>query len=247
MKMTRLLVIIILFIILVALLSCGKDAKKGIPYNPEAYLKRADKLINDKDYEEARKLLFELKNRDQTKQYAPIAQLKIADSYIRDGDYNLGAEEYRKFIEQYPDNPYASHAQYQIAMAYFNQIEAPDKGAGAAQKALREFQRLKELYPRNPYREVINIRIEKTLNTLAESEFMIGEFYFKKGSYIAAIGRFEGLLAKYPNYKNTDQTLYLLGISYKSLKKIEKAKTIFKELIQRFPDSRFTERAKKEI
>ncbi|MCX8069023.1 MAG: outer membrane protein assembly factor BamD [Thermodesulfovibrionales bacterium] len=238
---------IFICLILLIPIGCSKETKKEIPYNPEAYLKKADELISNKDYEEARKLLFELKNRDQTKQYAPLAQLKIADSYIKDGDYDLGAEEYRKFIEQYPDSPYASHAQYQIAMAYFNQIEAPDKGAGAAQKALKEFQRLKELYPRNPYREVIDIRIEKTINTLADSEFIIGNFYFKKESYRAALGRFEGLLKKYPNYKNADQTLYLIGLSYKNLKERDKARAIFKELIEKYPESKFSERAKKEL
>lgn len=247
MKIKNIFIVIIFFSISLVIMSCSKGAKKELPYNPEAYLKRADELINDKDYEEGRKLLFELKNRDQTKQYAPLAQLKIADSYIKDGDYDLGAEEYRKFIEQYPDSPYASHAQYQIAMAYYNQIEAPDKGAGAAQKALKEFRRLKELYPRNPYREVIDIRIEKTTNTLADSEFLIGNFYFKKESYKAALGRFEGLLNKYPNYKNADQTLFLIGLSYKGLKEFDKAKSVFRELIEKYPDSKFSERAKKEL
>lgn len=227
--------------------SCSKQVKQEMAYNPELYLSRADELINSQEYEEARKLLFELKNRDQSRKYAPLAQLKIADSYIRDGDYDAGIEEYRKFIEQYHDSQYASQAQYQIAMAYFNQIEAPDKGAGAAQKALEEFQRLKRLYPRNPYREVIDIRIEKSKNTIADYEFIVGRFYFKKDSYRAALGRFEGLLRRFPDYKKADETLYLIGLSYKGLKELDKAKDVFKELIQRFPNSPFIEKAKKEL
>ncbi len=227
--------------------SCSKEVKKEEAYNPDRYLARADELINNKDYEDARKLLFELKNRDQTRKYAPLAQLRIADSYIKDGDFDAGAEEYRKFIEQYPDNQYASHAQYQIAMAYFNQIEAPDKGAGAAKKALREFERLKELYPRNPYREVIDIRIEKSRNTIAESEFLVGHFYFKKESYSAALGRFEGLLRSFPDYKRADETLYFIGLSYRGLKNQQKATEVFRELINRFPQSPFSQKAQKEI
>ncbi len=245
MKTIRLLILSILLLSMP--LSCSKQVKQEEAYNPERYLSRADELINNKEYEEARKLLFELKNRDQTRNYAPLAQLKIADSYIRDGDYDAGIEEFRKFIEQYPDSQYASQAQYQIAMAYFNQIEAPDKGAGAAQKALEEFQKLKVLYPRNPYREVIDIRIEKSKNTIADYEFIVGHFYFKKDSFRAALGRFEGLLKRFPDYKRADETLYLIGLSYKGLKELDKARDAFKELIQRFPNSPFTEKAKKEL
>lgn len=247
-KLIRKVSVFVIAVFLVILpLACSKQTKKEEPYDPERYLKRADELINNKDYEEARKLLFELKNRDQTKRYAPIAQLKIADSYVRDGDYDAGIEEYRKFIEHYPDNQYASYAQYQIAMAYFNQIEAPDRGAGAAKKALAEFERLKQLYPRNPFREVIDIRIEKARDTIAESEFLVGLFYYKKGSYNAALGRFQGLLRQFPEYKRADETLYLIGMSYKGLKDREKAVEAFKGLIDRFPNSPFSQKAKKEL
>ncbi|MCX8028022.1 MAG: outer membrane protein assembly factor BamD [Thermodesulfovibrionales bacterium] len=240
--------ITVLFILTISLLfACGKEVKKETPYNPEVYISRADKLINDKDYEEARKLLFEVKNRDQTRQYAQIAQLKIADSYIRDGDYDLGIEEYRKFIEHFPDSQYAMDAQYQIAMAYFNQIEGPDKGAAAATKALNEFKKLKEQYPRNPYREIVDIRIEKCINVIADYEFIVGQFYFKKESYKAALGRFENLLKRFPDYKKADETLYYIGLSYKGLKDTEKAKSIFKELIDKYPKSNLIQKAKKEI
>lgn len=234
-------------VIVLMLFSCSKEVKKEIPYNAETYIANADKLISEKDYEEARKLLFEVKNRDQSKKYAPIAHLKIADSYIRDGDYDTGIEEYRKFIEHYPDSQYAVDAQYQIAMAYFNQIEAPDRGAGAAQKALKEFQRLKELYPRNPYKEIVDIRIDKCRGVIAEYEFIVGKFYFKKESYQAALGRFENLLKRFPDFKKADETLYYIGLSYKGLKDIDKAKAIFRELVEKYPKSILSEKAKKEI
>lgn len=223
----------------------GKGTKGEEAFAPEKQFARADKLLDDKDYEEARKLLLEVKNRDTTKKYAPMAQLKIADSYIREKEPDLGIEEYRRFLELYPDNQYASYAQYQIAMAYFSQIEAADRGSGAAKKALREFQRLKELYPRNPYREAVELRIEKAQNIIAEGEFLAGEFYFKKEAYQAAIGRFEGLLKQFPEYKRADETLLLLGKSYRAVKMSDKAREAFQALITKYPSSRFVSEAKK--
>lgn len=232
-----------------ALLSCGgeKAVKKEEGFNPERYLSRAERLIDEREYEEARKLLLEVKNRETAKKYAPHAQLKIAESYVKEGNIDIGIEEYRKFLELYPDNQYASYAQYQIGMAYFSQIGSPDKGSGAAQKALGEFLRLKELYPRNPYREVLELRIEKSRNIIAGGEFIIGEFYYKKNSYHAAINRLEGLLQQFPDYKRGDEAMLLLAKSYKAAGMTEKARETFNRLIETYPSSRLTSEAKKEI
>ncbi|MFO0753923.1 MAG: outer membrane protein assembly factor BamD [Thermodesulfovibrionales bacterium] len=236
--------------LLLFLPACGggkgvKGAKREEGYDPERYLQKADKLIADKEYEKARKVLLEVKNRDASKHYAPLAQLKIAESYIRDADLEPGIEEYRKFLDQYPANQNASYAQYQIAMAYFNQIESSDRGMGAARKALQEFLRLKELFPRNPYREVVDLRIEKCRNIIADGEFMVGKFYYEKRSYAAAVLRLESLLEQFPGYRRADEALLLLGKAYRALKKSDKAKESFGKLIEQYPSSKLVSEARK--
>lgn len=236
--------------LLLSLQGCGgggSGIKGDEAFAPEKQLAQVDKLLDSKDYEEARKLLLEVKNRDTTKRYAPQAQLKIADSYIREKEPDLAIEEYKKFLELYPGNQYASYAQYQIAMAYFSQIESADRGSGAARKALQEFQRLKELYPRNPYREAVELRIEKARATIAEGEFITGEFYFKKDSYKAAIHRLEGLLKQFPEYKRADEALLLTGKAYRALKMEEKARDAFQRLITAYPSSKFVSEATRGI
>lgn len=229
-------------------MSCSsKVVQKEEVFNPEKYLANADKLASDKEYDEARKILLEVKNRDTSKKFTPIAQLRIAESYIKEGDPDLGIAEYRKFLEFYPDNQFASHAQYQIAMTYYSQIESADRGSGEAEKALKEFLKLKEVYPRNPYREVLDLRIEKCRTVIAEGELMVGRFYFKKESYEAAIKRLEGVLKKFPDYKKGDEVLMLLHKSYKALKKDDKAKEVLDKMIEKYPSSKLTIEAKKGI
>jgi outer membrane protein assembly factor BamD len=244
--------IFILFILITSLFAlllsagCGKKAvKPEETYDADKFLTNADNLVSKKEYEAARKILLEVKNRDSQKKYGALAELKIADSYIKEGEPDLAIIEYRKFIELYPDNQYASYAQYQIAMAYYSQIESPDRGSGSARDALVEFNRLKQVYPRNPYRDVVELRIEKARNIIADGDFMIGEFYFKKESYQAAIDRLDGLLKKYPDYKREDNTLLILGKSYKALKMDEKAKEFFTKVIEKYPTSGAAKEAKK--
>lgn len=235
-------------LLIVLVVSCSKtEVRKDETFDPEKALARGTELIEKKEYEDARRALLEVKNRDLTKKYAPLAQLKIADSFMKEEEYESGVEEYRKFLEIYPDHPNAPYAQYQIAMAYFVQIESPERGYGAAAKALAEFEKLKRMFPRNPYREMIELRIEKCRNTMADYEFLVAEFYFKKSSYRAASGRFQQLLTKFPDYKKEPLVLYRIALCHKRLGDRDKALEYYNRLIEKYPSDNVIKEAKKEF
>lgn len=243
-KIKKLIILLILIFIFSSLLSCGsKKPVKKEEFDPVVYLKKADELVSKKEYEEARKLLLEIKNRESAREYAPLAQLKIADSYLKEDEPELAIAEYRRFLELYPESTYAPYAQYSIGMTYFRRIEGAERGAGTAHKALEEFLKLEKMYPRHPYGDVLPLRIQKCRNIIAEGELLIGKFYYKKGSYKAAIGRFEGIVKNYPDFKNLDETLYLLADSYKRLNIPDNAKHYLNMLKEKFPDSRFVKKA----
>src|SRR5512135_435668 len=172
-------------LLMISLFSCsGKSVvKTNEPFDAEKFFAKANRLIDNKEYSDARVLLLEVKNRDLTKKFAPLAQLRIADSYLKEEETDLAVAEYRKFIEMYPDHRHAPYAQYQIAMVYFNQIESPERGYSGAASALAEFEKLKRDFPRNPYKELIEIRIEKCRTVMADYELLVGEFYMNKGAY----------------------------------------------------------------
>ena len=241
---------VFILLVLLFVFACSGKAPVKAPveeFNSESSFEKADKLIADKDYTEARKLLLEIKNRDLTKKYAPLAQLRIADVYVKEEEPELAVAEYRKFLEMYPDHRHASYAQYQIAMVYFNQIEDPERGYGGAAKALEEFEKLKKDFPRNPYKDLIELRIEKCRNTIADYEFIVGEFYLKNGSYNAAINRFEKLLKNFPDYKKMENLLLNLGITYKNTGDNGKAELYLNRLIEQYPNSLLVKSAKKEL
>jgi outer membrane protein assembly factor BamD len=235
--------------LIISIVSCsGKTAiRPPERFDPEKAFAKANTQLDKNDYDQARAGFLEVKNRDMSKKFAPLAQLKIADSYVKQGEPELAVAEYQKFMEAYPDNEYDSYAQYQIAMVYFNQIEGPERGYSGAAKALAEFEKLKKLYPRNPYRDAVDLKIEKCKNTIAEYEQLVGAFYYKKGSYNAAIGRFVGLLKKYPDYKREADVLYYIGMSYKNIGEKEKAKEYFTRLIDKYPNNKIVKTAKKEL
>jgi outer membrane protein assembly factor BamD len=240
---------ILVIISLLFLFSCsGKSAvRPPESFDAEKSFVRANELLEQKNFDEARAAFLEVKNRDFSKKYAPLAQLKIADSYVKADEPELAIPEYRRFLDAYPDNQYASYAQYQIAMVSFNQIESPERGYSGAAKALEEFQKLKKMFPRNPYREDVDMKIQKCRNIIAEYEYLVGAFYYKKGSFKAAIGRFEGLLKDYPDYGNEAAVLFSIGMSYKKMAQKDKALEYLTRFAEKYPNNKLAKDAKKEI
>lgn len=232
-----------------SLTSCSgkKEIKTEEVFDAEKSFSRAGELIDKKEYEEARRVLLEVKNRDLTKKYAPYAQLKIADSYAKEEEYDLAVEEYKKFLEIYPAHKDAAYAQFQIATAYFTQIESYERGFGAAKKALEEFEKLKRMFPRNPYREVVELRIEKCKNTMADYEFAVAEFYFGKGSCNAALGRYQQVISTFPEYNKGALVLFHMAMCHKRLGDTVKAAEYLNRLIEKYPDDRLVKEAKKEF
>ncbi|WP_420266740.1 outer membrane protein assembly factor BamD [Candidatus Magnetominusculus dajiuhuensis] len=221
-KTTRLLIIAALT--LAFCVACAKEVVKPAYENPKDSYAKAIQLIEDKEYDAGRGLLVEITNRDTVTEYAPLAQLKIAESYMKTDEPEVALEEYRKFLKNYPDNKYSSYAKYQVATLTFNTIEGPDRGYKAAYTAIKEFQGLNEQYPRNPYKEIVPLRIEKSRNVLAEHEFYVGEFYLKKDAFSAALRRFNVIISKYPEYPDMGKLYYHMGLAYKGMGDSAKAR-----------------------
>lgn len=224
--------------VLVLLAACSKkEVKPDEAFDPEKEFAEASHLIEKKKYEEARDKLQEIKLRDLERKYVPLAELKIADSYLQEKEYELAVSEYKKFLDSYPTNKYAPYAQYQIAITYYRQIIDKERGLWAARKSEEEFERLNRLYPRNPYGDTVGLYIERSKQVIADHEFMVGEFYFRKKAYSGALTRFLGLLEKFPGYRKEDEVLSRIAISYKKLGDSDKAESYFRQLKDRYPGS----------
>ncbi len=236
-----------LFILLSALLSasCYQEVVHK-PSEPKEALIYAAQLVEEEEYEEAREMLIAVKNRDTTKEYSTVAQIKIAESFYKEGEIELAVEEYKRFLRLYPDNKYATYAQYQIAMTWFYQIEGADRGYRAAAKAMREFKRLNRMFPRNPYRDIIPLRIEKCRNILAAHEHYVAEFYYKKKSYNAALGRLNTIMSDYEDYKAMTDVHFLTAMSYKGLDMRDKAMEFFEKTLESATDPKLIKKVKKE-
>lgn len=241
---------LICFVIFLSFFSCSTDKsaiKEEPPFMAEESFNKANDLIKDERYEEARGILETIRSRDTSQHYAILARLRIADTYFESESYEEAVVEYESFLDLYPHHKYSSYAQFRLAECFFERIKTVDIGYSWAKRALHEFEQLQRRYPRNPYMDVIDNRIKECLNLIADYEFYVGNFYYKKGSYNAAIGRFRGLVQNYPDANKVPEALYYTGLSYSELGQPGLAINTFSDLIDKYPTLEISNEAKKRL
>ena len=174
----------------------------------------------------------------------PEALMGLADALYGDKRYEEAKFQYRRFLELYPTSPEAAKAQFNSAMCSFRRMKTIDRDQSTTQEAVQEFQRLIQMYPRSASVDEAKERLAAGRERLAAYELYVGRFYYGQGAYPAAIGRFQGLLRVYPEVSFADEVLFLLGNAYARSGNPQEATSVFDELVQRYPQSRYANQAK---
>jgi len=200
-------------------------------------LSRADAAIARKKNDEGRTNLQRLINQFPESELVPTARLNLGRSYLNERKYEEARAEYQRFLELFPQHERVDEARYYIGLSYVRQMEKADRDQTLAKKAVAEFQTLTNEFRDSQYAPDARAKIAQCRRQLANKELYIGTFYFNRGSYGAAIKRFETVLKEYPGSGYDDQALYYLGESLWELEQKTAAKATFERLISQFPDS----------
>jgi len=233
-------ILLLLFVLLSLLSGCagkGKDVKT-IKGDPEILYRQGLERFNKRDYSEALKIFEQVKSSfPDSPPYTLWAEVKVGDCHFFRKDYVEAIAAYEEFKKTRPTHEDIPYVQYQIGMAHFQQMRTLDRDQTPTKKALSNFEYLVANFPPNIFTEKAAEKIETCKNILADHEFYIGNFYYKKGKYQAAASRFEGRLEKFPKRADEDKALYLLGKSYLELDQWEKARDAFTRVVNEYPKS----------
>jgi outer membrane protein assembly factor BamD len=223
---------IIILLLLTLLVACAKEP----PFDPVEKFKDAEDKMQHFKYDEARKAYQEIQEKAPDRSYDADIMLRIADTYYGEEKYAEAQVEYQAFINFHPVHRDAPYAQYQIGMCSYNEITTIDRDPAVTRAALKEFQALLTKYPGSPYEEEAKKYIAVCREKLAEYELYVGRFYYRKGSYVAALGRLEKLVKDYPGTAAEKDALYYAGLSYQERGDRAKALSVFETLATKYPD-----------
>src|SRR6202046_4455871 len=203
-------------IAVVALLnvSCGfKGEKYDNPITKDT--QQPDKVLFDKaikdvehgHFETARLTLNTLINTYDTSEYLAKAKLAMADSWFREGGTHgltQAEAEYKDFILFYPTMEEAAESQEKICQIHYKQMDKADRDPDHALRAEQECRQLIVQFPNSKYVDETKQLLRNIQESIAEGEYLVGSFYFKRGDNSAAANRMSHLVDQYPLYSKAD-------------------------------------------
>jgi outer membrane protein assembly factor BamD len=209
----------------------------------------ATKAYEKKQWDSARQYYKRIVDGFPNSEYGPGARLGLGQSYFEEGgsgNYILSVAALREFLTLYPSHPRADFAQYLVGEAYYKQKNSSDRDQSSTKKALQEYERLLDLYPGSPEIEKARARIRECRDSLARHEYLVGWFYQKgRQAWRAAILRYEGILADYPDYDRLDEVLFRLSECLDAAGRRAEALPLLDRLLGEYPTSGYSEEAKK--
>jgi outer membrane protein assembly factor BamD len=214
-------------VVLLGLLTLGVACTNKKVSNPLANVgsKQPDKVLFDRSmdamkhnrFDVARITLQTLINTYPDSEYIARAKLAVADSWYAEGGTAALAQaeaEYKDFETFFPNMQEAAEAQLKIANIHYQEMEKPDRDYTHAMRAEDEYRQLILQYPDSKLIPEAKQRLLEVQEVIADREYRVGQFYYLRQSYPAAIARLRSLIDKYPLYSKADEALYLLGQSY---------------------------------
>ena len=218
-----------------------KVQKENVPIS--TVYTEAVKLMGKRKYLDARKWFRVIETQAPDSKYFTDAKLGIADSYFFDraATYIEASVEYKSFLLHFPNHAKADYAQYQYAMCFFTEIENADRDQTSTLTAYAEFKNLIDRFPGSPYSIKAREKMELCLLRLADHEYTVGYYYFRRGKYfeVSAESRFKGIMANYEGQFDELKVYFHLAETLWRQEKYAEAERYYQYLQRTFPDSEF--------
>ena len=217
----------------------GKPPRRESQQSDQELARSAEAQMQRGRYEDARKDLQRLMNQYPESELVTAARLGTAKALYLDKKYDEARVEYNRFLELHPQHDRADEAHYFLGMAYVRGADTPDRDQTFTRKGLEQFDLLVRQMPDSQYAPDARGRIVTARRKLAEKEVYIGRFYFDRGNYSAAVGRFKRVIEDYNGSGLEDHALYFMGESLWRLEQKDEARVAFQRLIQEDSQSEF--------
>ncbi len=218
---------------------------KGDGYKPEVLKDTpADELYNQglvrlkaRDYEGAAKSFNQLDKQYPYSQWQRKGLLMATFAQFQSGAYEDAIGSAKRYIGLFPNADDVAYAYYLEAMSYYNQIPDVSRDQDRSAKAAELFATIVEKYPKSEYVDDARYKLQVCRDQLAGKEMMIGRYYLNQRNYVAAVGRFREVLAKYQTTRHAEEALMRLTEAYLALGLPNEAQTAAAVLGHNFPDS----------
>jgi outer membrane protein assembly factor BamD len=209
--------------------------------------------LKDKNWPEAIRFFEYVKAKYPFSNVSLLSDLRISDIKFNQGRFAEAADAYEKFAKDHPTSDLVDYAQYRAGLSHFRASPADfflfppvfEKDERETEKAVTTLRDFVPKYPKSQYLGEVRKTLAQAEELLAKRELYVGDYYYKRGYYAGAAGRYKGLAENYPDTPQARPAEIKLAQAYIQMKETFQARQALQRLIVQHPDSRERSQAEK--
>jgi outer membrane protein assembly factor BamD len=215
--------------------------------NVETLYARARKALKNNDYEFAIKQYEALTSRFPFTDQARQARLDLIYLYYRKSEKESAIDAADEFLRENPTHPRVDYAWYMKGMINYERtpykierwmgVDMARRPPTSALDSITAFNTVVTQYPKSIYAHDALRRMTYLRNRLADGELYIARFYVRRGAYLAAAQRANGIIEQYDGAPAEQEALEIMQTCYTKLGMKEQADNTAKVYALNFPDA----------
>jgi outer membrane protein assembly factor BamD len=201
------------------LVGCGSsdDDKNYVERPVEQLYNNALDELSVQDYKKAAKGFEEVDRQHPYSVWATKAQIMAAFAYYESNKYDEAIIALDRFIQLHPGHRDLAYAYYLKALCYYEQISDVGRDQRVTQQALEALAEVVKRFSGSPYARDARLKLELTIDHLANKEMAIGRYYQKREQYVGAINRYRVVIERYQTTTPVPEALHRLVECYLAL------------------------------
>ena len=176
--------------------------------------------------------------------YHPNVIMKRGEAYFEKEEYAEALVEYKHFMELHRNHVLAPYAAFRIGEIHFKMAKTIDRDPEPMQKAIAAFEQMRKEFPGSRYDSQAQQKLDECHDWIAQMHLFVGQFYYRRASYLAATHRFQQILRNYPDKPIAAEALYFLAKAHHEMGADDWARENLIALAEKYPSSTAAESGK---
>lgn len=173
--------------------------------------------------------------------YHPNVIMKRGEAYFEKEEYAEALVEYNHFMDLHRNHVLAPYAAFRIGEIHVMMAKTIDRDPEPMQKAIAAFEQMRKDFPASRYDAQAQQKLEECHNWIAQMHLFVGQFYYRRGSYLAAAHRFGQVIKTYPDKPAASDALYFQAQAYHEMGADDWARDNLVALLDKYPNSTASE------
>ena len=239
--MKKLKIFLYITFINIVILSCSSNDEelknKAIELSSKELYQIAMNDLDQKNYEKATLKFKEIIYKYPLSNEGVQSEIMLGFIDYLGLNYDEAIYKFNRIIKIYPSHKNIDYVYYMRAVSYFEQILGENFDGKNNIEAKKNFQELLNRFPESEYAKDSRQKLIFINENIAAKDMEVAIFYLNQKQYLAALGRYNKVIEKYPKSKFIPEALYRLVEIYTILGMEEEAGKAASVIVYNYPKS----------